>query len=148
MTELIRREPSREVGRLRSELDRLLEDAIRTWPFTGKEGGYPNVDIYSEEDKYVVLADLPGVDSDDVEVNVSANQVTINGEIRREEEKEEGNAYWMERYSGQFSRSFELPTPIQSDKVDAAFEDGVLRIDLPKAEEARPKSIKVRKDKK
>ena len=145
MTELIRRDPARDVGRLRSEMDRLLEDALKAWPFNAREEGYPRIDIYSDENKYEVLADLPGVNSDDVEINVTANQVSIRGEVKKEDERQDGHAYWMERYNGQFVRSFELPTPIQSEKVEANFEDGVLKIELPKAEEARPKSIKVNK---
>ncbi len=147
MAELIRRDPRRDAGRLRTELDRLFEDALRAWPLGTREDLYPTVDIYEGDGKYEAHVDLPGIDPEDVEINVTGNQVTVRGEMKEEDEKTEGNVYWKERYSGQFARSFELPVAIESDNVEAVYEDGVLKIDLPKADEERPKSIKVKRGK-
>ncbi len=147
MAELIRRDPRREAGRLRTELDRLFDDALRSWPLGAREELYPTIDIYENEEKYEAHVDLPGIDPEDVEINVTGNQVTIRGEMQKEDEKTEGNVYWKERYSGQFARGFELPVALQSENVEAVYEDGVLKIDLPKAEEKRPKAIKVKRGK-
>ncbi len=145
MTDLIRRNQSNEVGRLRSDIDRVFADAFfRNLPFSRGEAGYPAVDIYSDEEKYVVEADLPGYKSDDIEINVSNNSITITGNAKEEKKEKRGKVFWQERHIGQFARSFELPVPIQSGKVEAEFEDGILKVSLPKADDARPHSIKIK----
>ncbi len=146
MTELVRRKPTQELGGLRSEMDKFFADAfLRGWPFASRQGeGYPPIDIYAEEEKFVLVADLPGYNSDDVEINVTSNQITISGQTKTENEARDANTYWKERYSGSFSRSFELPIPVQSNKVEASFSDGVLKIEMPKADDARPRSIKIK----
>ena len=148
MTELIRRSKEQESGGLRSELDRFFADTfMRGLPFAGSQGerGYPAIDIYSDENKFVLVADLPGYSSDDVEINVTSNQITLSGKTKSETEKQEDTFYWKERYSGSFSRSFELPIPVQSGKVEASFEDGVLKVEMPKADDARPRTVKIKK---
>jgi HSP20 family protein len=100
--------------------------------------------MYETDDAVVVKAAIPGVDPKDVEINVTGDTLTIRGEIRKEEEVKEENYLRRERYYGSFCRSFLLPTRVVADDAEAVFENGVLTLTLPKAEEVKPKSIKVK----
>lgn len=103
----------------------------------------PSVDIAETKDEIVVSADLPGLNKEDIKVNVENNVLTFSGE-RKQEKKDEGSNYHrLERSYGFFSRSFTLPATVKSDKIKAAYKDGVLRLSLPKAEEAKPRQIAV-----
>lgn len=103
----------------------------------------PSVDIAETKDEIVVSADLPGLNKEDIKVNVENNVLTFSGE-RKQEKKDEGSNYHrLERSYGFFSRSFTLPVTVQSDKIKAAYKDGVLRLSLPKVEEAKPRQIAV-----
>jgi HSP20 family protein len=90
-----------------------------------------------------VKIDLPGLTKDDVSVTIQNNFLTIKGERKHEVEKKEANFHHRERVYGSFARTIELPTRVESGKVEATFRDGVLQITLPKSEEAKPKEIKV-----
>ncbi len=107
-------------------------------------GWSPVVDILEEENQYIVRAELPGVDKNDVKITVENSQLTIRGEKKQEEEKEGRNYHRVERSYGSFYRSFSLPTTVLSSKIEAAFADGVLTVTIPKAEEAKPKAIEVK----
>jgi len=106
----------------------------------------PTVDFYEEKDDIVVKAELPGIDKNNVEVNLTDHTLTIKGEKKKEEEVKEKNYYRSERSYGSFVRALELPTNVHADKVKATFKDGVLEVRLPKTEEARKKEIKVKVD--
>jgi len=99
----------------------------------------PSVDVEENEDMFLVSADVPGVKKDDIKIDVSGNSLRVSGE-RRREVKEEG---YYERSSGRFSRSFTLPENVDANKIEAHFEDGVLRLVLPKTEVKGAKEIKV-----
>jgi HSP20 family protein len=106
----------------------------------------PAVDIGEDDQKYVITAELPGTRKEDVRVEVHENVLTISGEKRceRDENKDQKEqSRWVERCYGSFSRSFTLPANVAADKVNASFQDGVLRIDMPKAESAKPRQITV-----
>ncbi|MEW6067916.1 MAG: Hsp20/alpha crystallin family protein [Nitrospirota bacterium] len=103
----------------------------------------PSVDIFDEKDEIVMKAELPGMDKDNVNINVTDNSITISGEKKKEEKVEKKDYYRIERSSGSFSRSFRLPSEIQTDKVKATFKNGVLEVRLPKTEEAKKKEVKV-----
>ncbi len=104
----------------------------------------PAIDLYEDKDDIVVKAELPGMDKDDVEVNLLDHLLTIKGEKKKEEEIKEQNYYRCERSYGSFLRTVELPKDVHSDKVRASFKSGVLEVRLPKTEEAKTKEIKVR----
>jgi HSP20 family protein len=87
---------------------------------------------------------LPGLEAKDVNVSISGDLLTITGEKKREKEEKDEHHHYIERYTGTFQRSFRLPVAIQSDKVEASFKKGVLKITLPKAEEARKKAIEIK----
>lgn len=103
----------------------------------------PSVDIYEEGKELVMKADLPGASKDDVQVNITDNYLTITGEKKKEEKVEREHFYRYERSRGTFCRRFELPEELDTDKVKAHFENGVLEIRIPKSEEAVKKSKKI-----
>jgi HSP20 family protein len=108
-----------------------------------ESGRAVSVDVYESNGNLVVNADLPGLKPEDVDISLSDNRLTIKGEFQTEDEGERGNVYYQERRYGKFERSFALPTGIDTDAIDAEFEDGVLTVTLPKPEEARPKKIPI-----
>ncbi|HEY7317172.1 MAG TPA: Hsp20/alpha crystallin family protein [Candidatus Binatia bacterium] len=138
------------------ELDRMFESFLerrlrpfwpeRWWPTTGMEISAPALDVYEEKDDIVVKAELPGMEKDNIEVNLSDNRLTIKGEKKKEEEVKKEGYYRSERSYGSFVRSLELPSEVQTDKIKAAFKNGVLEIRLPKTEEAKKKETKVKID--
>ncbi len=144
---LMRWFPGREIDRFRREIDRIFDEFFSSerFPALGvQEGvGFPLLDVYDAGDKIVVKAELPGVDKDDIELVVKDNELIIKGEKKKEEEIKEDNYYYSERSFGSFVRSIRLPVEIKADEVKAKFKNGVLEIELPKVEEARPKEIKI-----
>ncbi len=104
----------------------------------------PTADIKEESGHYLISMDVPGVNSDDIEVTVHDGVLSIRGKRNTESRTEENNMVRIERASGQFVRRFQLPNAVDSDSVDANVKNGVLTIRLPKAKESQPKRIKVR----
>ncbi len=141
---LIRWEPFRDLISLREAMDQLFEESfVRPWgTLTRWEG--PAVDMYETDNAVVVKAAIPGVGPKDVEISVTGDTLTIRGEVKKEEKVKEENYIRRERYYGSFCRSFLLPTKVVADDAEAVFEHGVLTLTLPKAEEVKPKTIKVK----
>ncbi len=106
----------------------------------------PAVDFFEEKDEIVVKAELPGMDKDEIEVNLTDHTLTIKGEKKKEEEVKDENYCKSERSYGSFMRTLELPTEVHSDKVKATFKNGVLEVRLPKTEQAKAKEVKVKVD--
>ncbi|HVP35387.1 MAG TPA: Hsp20/alpha crystallin family protein, partial [Terriglobales bacterium] len=105
----------------------------------------PNVDIAETKDEIVLSAELPGFKKEDIKLSVEDHTITLSGEKKSEYEKEDKkeNYYRLERRFGSFTRSFALPTPVQADKVKASYKDGILKVTLPKSEEAKKKEIPI-----
>ena len=147
MSNLIRWEPMREMVTLREAMDRLFDDAF-THPFGQTDGWHgsnvPAIDMYQTDNDVVVKAALPGIKADDVQINVTGDVLTIKGEMKEKSETKEKNYHIREQRWGTFERSVMLPTNVVSDKAKAEFEDGVLTITLPKAEEVKPKLITIK----
>jgi len=144
MSNLIRFEPMREMITLREAMDRLFNDAFT--PSLGNAGGWqaPAVDLYQTDDEVVVKASLPGMKSDDVQISITGDMLTLKGEFKQEDEKKEKAYHLREQRYGAFERTFALPTEVTADKARAEFENGILTITLPKAEEVKPKMITVK----
>lgn len=106
----------------------------------------PSLDVYEEKDSVVVKAELPGMKKEDVEVNLTGENLTIKGEKKEDKEIKEDNYYRRERSYGSFLRTVALPCEVKSDDIKASFKDGVLEIRMPKTEEAKKKSIAVKID--
>ena len=105
----------------------------------------PSVDIEEASDKYVIKADLPGVDKKDIDVKLENGVLSIRGEKQTETETGKGSRrHRTERFHGTFARSFTLPDAVKAEKVDASYKDGVLSLAIPKAEESKPKSIDIK----
>jgi HSP20 family protein len=145
MSNLTRWEPVREMMTLREAMDRLFDDAF-TRPIGLRDGGWssPAVDMYQTDDEVVVKAALPGFKADEVQINVTGEILTIRGELKHEEEKKEKAWHIREQRWGSFERSVALPTAVVSERANADFENGILTITLPKAEEVKPKTITVK----
>lgn len=146
MNKIVRWQPANEIVSLRDAMDRLFEDS---WVNAG--GMYlpnawmePTVDVYETPEKVVVKAAIPGVKPEDVEISIKGNLLAISGEMKQETETKDKNYLRRETRVGSFSRALELPVGLKSDQADAKFENGVLTIDLPKAEEVKPKVIKIK----
>jgi len=103
----------------------------------------PPVDISEDKDRITLTAELPGFTEDQVEVQMEGGVLTIRGERKFEDEKEGRNFHRLERSYGTFVRSFTLPNNVDRENIHASFKNGLLEIDLPKREEARPRQIKV-----
>lgn len=148
MSNLTRWEPEREMMSLREAMDRLFDDAF-TRPFTMMRNGgsyetSPAIDMYQTDNDVVVKAALPGIRADDVQINVNGDVLSIRGETRHEEEKNDKSWHVREQRWGAFERSVRLPTIVTADKAKADFENGILTVTLPKSEQVKPKSITVK----
>jgi HSP20 family protein len=125
-------------------MDRLFGDffgpRVMTWE--PAELGFA-LDVYETDDVLVVKGALPGVRPEEVDISVTDGVLTIKGETKSEEENKDENYHRRELRYGAFSRSVALPTRVDHDKAEAKFENGMLTISLPKAEEVKPKSIKI-----
>ncbi len=102
-----------------------------------QETWVPKVDIKEEEKEFVVFADIPGVDPNEIEIEMDGNTLTVKGERKAEHEQKGKNYYRLERTTGKFYRQFTLPESVDSDKISAKTKNGVLAIHLPKAEEGK-----------
>ena len=145
MSNLTRWEPVREMMTLREAMDRLFDDAF-TRPLSARDGGWstPAVDMYQTDNDVVVKAALPGFKADDVQINVTGDVLTIRGEMKHEDEQKDKAWHIREHRWGSFERSISLPTDVVSEKAQADFDNGILTITLPKAEEVKPKTITVK----
>ena len=108
------------------------------------EGNNLDVDIFEQDDSYVLTAELPGVKKDDLTVNLEGDVLTLEAEKRSEREENKENAYHAERSYGKFRRSFRLNGQVQGDRIEAQYVDGILRLTMPKREEVKGRAITVK----
>ena len=134
-----------ELSSFRREMDRLWDRVLGETPFAGKftEEWTPSVDIIETKDNFVVQAELPGLDAADVDVSLSGDILTIKGEKKKETEDKDEHHYYIERHAGSFQRVFQLPSGVKGDEIEATFDKGILKITLPKIEEAKKKKIEI-----
>jgi HSP20 family protein len=141
---LDRWEPFRELGDLQTEVNRLFDRFFGRSARGGvTEAWSPAVDLWETNDEVVVAAELPGVREKEIQVTMTGDVLTIRGERAQQHEAQDGSFYRMERVFGKFERSIQLPIPVQADRVKATYRDGVLEVHLPKAEDVKPKEIKI-----
>jgi HSP20 family protein len=140
-------QPFSELMSLRQAMDKLFEDSFvrpsRALAALG-EVTVPALDVYQTPSEVVVKATLPGVRREDVSIDITGDTLTIRGEAKAEEEIKREDYLYQERRYGSFSRSVVLPGGLKTDKADATIEDGVLTLTIPKAEEVKPKAIRVK----
>ena len=143
---LVRWRPMRDVFRFRDEMDRLFDDFMERFPTRrdlGDRMWSPDVDLCETDNEIVVEAEIPGMEQKDINVTIKDNVLTLKGEKKQEKEVKEANYHRVERNYGSFARTFTLPTAVVVDKAQAKYDNGVIRITLPKAEEVKPKEISV-----
>jgi HSP20 family protein len=146
---IVRWEPFRDLVSLQERMNRLFDDSFRGVARSGEEdwalGGSwaPAVDIFEHEGNIVLKAELPGVEAKDVDIRVENNVLTLRGERKFDSEVTRESYHRVERSYGTFSRSFTLPTVVDTGNIKAEFKEGVLRVTLPKREEAKPKQIAI-----
>jgi len=147
MANIVRWEPFRDLISLREAMDRLFEESFirpRSGWLAPQGPGTLAVDMYETDQDVVIKSSVSGVKPEDIDITITGDTLTIKGETKTEEKVEEGNYIRQERRYGAFSRSLTLPTTIVVEKAKAEFENGVLTLTLPKAEEVKPKTIKVK----
>ena len=149
MTQLTRWDPFRELSTMQERLTRMnrlfrqsnspegAEDALTTTSFA------PPVDIYEDEHNITLKLEVPGIDENDIDVRIDNNTLTVHGERKLEKDEKEENFRRVERHYGSFTRSFTLPSSVDTGQVSADYAKGVLKIKLDKKADAKPKQIKV-----
>src|SRR5437763_16789448 len=143
---VVRWDPFRDLSTLQDRMNRLFDDAGRTWRSdepAATTTWSPAVDIFETEGEIVVKAELPGMDRKDITLHLENNVLTLKGERRFEKETKDENYHRIERSYGAFSRSFAFPATVDEEKIRADYKDGVLNIVLAKKEQARHKQIKI-----
>jgi HSP20 family protein len=146
---LERWDPGREMSDLQRELNRLFDSFFGRELMPGHQGAgrelawAPVMDMYETKDELVVAAELPGVNEKDVQLSITGDVLTLRGERAPAQDMSQQTQYRGERWYGRFERSVALPIPVQADRVKASYRDGVLTVKLPKAEEIKPKEIKI-----
>jgi HSP20 family protein len=143
---LDRWEPFRNLVDIQGEVNRLLDTFVGRATQSGNAQGrtwLPAVDMRETKNDLVLKVELPGVQEKDVTVSITGDLLTIRGERRWEDESKDHKFLHVERAYGQFERMIQLPMAVQADKVKAVYRDGILEVTLPKAEELKPREIKI-----
>jgi HSP20 family protein len=146
---LVRWDPARELDAFQSDMNRLFDSFFGHREGAGANGygsrrWIPPMDLVETEDNLVLRADLPGVDRDDIDIEVKDGVLTVSGERKAQHEEKREGFHRVERSFGRFSRSLELPKGVEADNIDARFERGVLEVRMPKPAERKPKRIEIR----
>jgi HSP20 family protein len=144
---LVRWNPWNEMANMRDRFNRLFDDSFypvsRGEETLGLSAWNPSVDIYENDDNLVIKAEIPGVDKDNIHVDLKGRVLTLKGERKSENEVKEDRFYRREMSYGHFERAFTLPVDVDPEKVKADFKDGVLKVEVPKPEEQKPRQISV-----
>jgi HSP20 family protein len=139
--------PFRDFERVRREMDRYWDSLFDVGPKRKTEESgewFPYLDVSETKSDIVVKAELPGMDPKDIDISLSDGTLILKGERKTEKEEKEEDYHLVERSYGTFYRSVHLPREVQSDKINASYKDGVLKITLPKSEEAKKKEVKIK----
>ena len=140
---ITRWDPFREVAALQNRVNSLFRDFNDGESSLTTTNFIPAVDIYEDEKRIVLKLEVPGIPEKDLDVTVENNTLVVKGERKFEKEEKEENFHRIERRYGSFSRAFTLPTTVETENIDAKYENGVLKLELKKKPEAQPKQIKV-----
>jgi HSP20 family protein len=144
MTVVTRWNPYRELNSLQSRMNRLFDAQFGGRDESLTTGAFvPPVDVYEDEQSIQLKLEVPGIAEKDLDIRVENNTLTVSGERKLEKEEKEENFHRVERRYGSFTRSFSLPTTVNTEDIKADYEQGVLKVRLAKRQEAKPKQIKV-----
>jgi len=141
---LTRWDPFQEMVNLRRTVDRLFDNVNTDHEWSKPVMWGLAVDVVENKDDFIVKASVPGINPDDLDVSYADDTLTIRGEIKSENEVKENQYHLRERRFGSFARSISLPTKIKGDAIEASYQNGVLSLRLPKAEEVKPKHIAIK----
>ncbi len=145
--ELAKWNPISDMLTLRNRINRMFDDPLFARAFDKEDipmsSWNPAVDIYEDDDSFVVNAELPGVKKEDITIDLKDRVLTIRGERTFDNEIKEDKYFRRERFSGKFQRSFSLPASVDPNKIKAEYKDGVLNVRIPKPEEQKPKQITI-----
>jgi HSP20 family protein len=139
-------DPFRELSSIQNELNRLFGRTFSTEGGEAREAAawLPAIDVAETQDRFVITAELPGVDPDDVDISVENSVLTLRGDRRFYRETKEDDFHRIERRFGNFARSITLPSTVDPERIRASFDAGVLTIEVPKKEEAKPRKIQIK----
>lgn len=142
------RRPENELATMQGRVNRLFNEMLGPWPY-GPEGGainsawLPPVDVFEDKEGIKLTAELPGVKAEDVKISLENQTLTLRGEKKQIAEETVEKVHRYERSYGSFERTFTLPSTVDSERIQATFEDGILTVTLPKVEKAKPREIPV-----
>ncbi|MEO0562079.1 MAG: Hsp20/alpha crystallin family protein, partial [Chloroflexota bacterium] len=142
MSIVIRRNPVREMAAIQSAMDRFFDETWRN--FEGNTDATLAVDVHESDQNYLLMANLPGVNSDDIDITLHDGTLTISADLPQPEVNEGVRVRVQERAYGSYSRSLRLPKAVDGDSVEAAYDNGVLVLTLPKSADAQPRQIPIR----
>ncbi|MCB0282152.1 MAG: Hsp20/alpha crystallin family protein [Calditrichae bacterium] len=142
---IVKFSPSRSIFGLRSDMDRVLDNFLREWdlPESFTES-YPTMDIEETDSEFIVTAEVPGMKKEDIKITFENNYLNVSGEKKAKKDHKSDNFHQVERRYGKFSRSVGIPSGVMLDKISAEYEQGILHIHIPKAEEAKPRQIEIK----
>jgi HSP20 family protein len=145
MATITRWDPFQDMLSLREAMNQLVEESFvrPNAAARGGQGYVPAIDLSETQEGYLVEAALPGLKPEDLEITVENNMLTIKGHIQQEAEDKQRNYHRVERRFGSFQRTIGLPSKVKADAIQASLDNGVLRLELPKAEEVKPRKISV-----
>jgi HSP20 family protein len=143
--DMLEQPPFRDLGDIQHEMNRLFDTFFgRPGQVAARERVWaPAVDMYETKDELVVTAELPGLNEKDIHLSITGDMLTLRGERQWTHDVKQDNVYRGERWFGKFERALPLPIPVQPDHVKASYRDGVLTVTLPKADEIKPKEIRI-----
>lgn len=142
MPAVVRFDPFRDITALREDMNRLFTRTLGDGPAAGSSWS-PAIDVFDTPDAIVLKAELPGLEAEQIDIEVDDDVLTLTGERRFEDRVEEGRYHRIERAYGHFQRSITLPPNVKADEISASVERGVLEVRVPKADEAKPRKIAV-----
>lgn len=146
--ELINTNPFKEIEKARSEMDRLWDTFLFGRPqeieFQEKEEWQPAIDVTETKKEIIVRVEIPGMNPEEIDITLSGRTLTTKGEKKQGEKEKEENYHVIERSIGSFTRSITLSKEVESDKISASYKDGVLKVTLPKSNDAKKKQIKIK----
>ncbi len=146
MKELMRWDPFKELSSLREEIDKLFDSFFgRKSLFAEKELSFsPSIDVEETENSFLIKAEVPGIKKEDIKVTIDEDGITISGE-RKKDKEEKGKTYHrIEMAYGKFKRYIPFPREVEPDKAKAKYKEGILHIEIPKSEKAKPKEVEIK----
>ena len=140
---IVRWDPFRDLENLRENVNKLFQESMGRPSRESSASWAPPVDVMEDEDKIVLRAEVPGMQKEDIDIEMTGDTLTIKGERKFENEEKQKDYVRIERAYGQFQRSFTIGVPVKANKVKANYQNGILEITIPKAEETKPKKVEI-----